>query len=142
MRYRLRLASGRSKRLERVPAGVTGLTNDPSLHTRWDVAYFVNKISWSKGAPLPAMFDVEDVEPDSDEVTAVEVRLIATIRVRDRDTGKPISVDGSEHLILPMSTAAVFQRAIGLLSRLWMHEFAESLLMEGIRILDPHAEKT
>ncbi len=141
MRYRLRLASGRTKRLEGAPAsGVAGLSNDPSLHTRWDVAYFLSKISWSKGAPLPAMFEVEDIEPDSDDVNLIEVRLIATIRVRDRDTGKPLSVDGSESLVLPASTAHVFQRVVGLLVRLWNHELAESLLMEGIRLLDPHKD--
>jgi len=140
MRYRLRLSSGKSKRLNRptAPFGLDGLTPEPTLFTRHDVAHFVSTIAWTKGCPLPSILSVEEVDPEGTEVSYLEVRLIADIRVKDRDTGEPTTVTGGELLILPTSTLVVFQRTIQLLQRLWMHEFAESLLMDGIRILDPH----
>lgn len=138
MRYRLRLSSGKSKRLNRPGVGLEGLTPEPTLFTRHDVAYFVGTIAWTKGCPLPSVLSVEEVNPEGVEVSYLEVRLVADIRVRDRDTGEPTTVTGGELLILPTSTLVVLQRTIQLLQRLWMHEFAESLLMDGIRILDPH----
>lgn len=72
------------------------------------------------------------------EVSYVEVRLVACIVVKDIHTGRPLIVNGGEVLILPTSTLVVFTRTIALLQRLWMHELAESLLLNGIRILDPH----
>lgn len=118
--------------------GIPGLSNDPSLETRAHVAGFLAQISWAHGCPLPTLLYTEDMEPTGVEVTYPEVRLIADIRVRDRETNEALTVTGGEVLILPTSTLVVFTRTIALLQRLWMHELAESLLLNGIRILDPH----
>lgn len=95
---------------------------------------FLDRISFTSGCPLPVYLDIR---PEYGETNSFLIRAVT--RVRDRSTGERIEVTSSEQLVLPQTEREAFARVLRLLDRVWMHELRESVQLDGVLVLDPHA---
>lgn len=104
------------------------------VHTLADVSLLLERITFTRGCPLPCYLEVRRALDLDDP----RVRILATTRVRDTTGPKKTMVNASELIRLPDTKDHVFGRVVRLLDRMWAHELRETIQLDGVRVLDPH----